>query len=173
MPASFFRNLTKKRESPFESDISMQNYEDVQIIKSDPVENRRKRRKSTLDKTRMLKRISQVTEKVREENGIPSLKKEKKEEEEETDYEKTQEEIVIEDIILPSDIKETNVEWVKLFPKKPERFSFYWWGDQVAAPEVFPYSLTMKIKQIELGGRHYVALTRMKTVEFKSISIIY
>lgn len=162
MPTSLFKNFARKRESPFDSTISMQNYDDVEVIKQDPTENKRKRRKSTLDKTRMLRRISQVTQQIRDEN-VTSPQLFRREKKEETDQvEEEQEKIIIEDIILPSDIKETNLEWVKLFPKKPERFTFYWWGDQVESPEIFPPSLTLKIKQVELGGRHYVALTRMK-----------
>ena len=39
------------------------------------------------------------------------------------------------------------------------RYAFYWWGDQAKIPEPYPVSFEIKIKQIEIGGKHFMALS--------------
>mgnify|MGYP005993132827 CR=1 FL=1 len=103
----------------------------------------------------MFKRISTQVNRSKDENAAT---KDKKEEQEEVSEELS----VSEELpcyVDDDDYVEIDVEWAKHFPKKRDRFSFYWWGDRVEVPEVFPPAKTLEIKQIAMGGRHYVALT--------------
>ena len=38
-------------------------------------------------------------------------------------------------------------------------YTFYWWGEQAKIPEPYPVSFEIKIKQIEIGGKHFLALS--------------
>ena len=57
------------------------------------------------------------------------------------------------------EINYTNEEWKSFFKKEKFRTTFVWWGEHSKIPEQFPYCQTLQIKQVALGGKHFLALT--------------
>ena len=57
------------------------------------------------------------------------------------------------------EINYSDEEWKTFFRKEKFRTTFVWWGEHSKIPEQFPYSQTLQIKQVSLGGKHFLALT--------------
>jgi len=67
-------------------------------------------------------------------------------------------------IIEQKPLTEAQIEFNQRFKLEKSRYTFCWWGERAQLPEIFPFNTAFNIKQIAIGGRHFIGLSEQSQV---------